>query len=87
MGLIGTDLSHGLTELVDLVAEAISRFRIDDGDGGGKDQASGVPDLSCGARRHKAPLSTALDRFPHQTMKVAFVRICQSAPRSGLMTL
>ena len=44
IGTVGSDASHGVFELVDLVAEMIARLRIDNGDGGRDRKTCGLPD-------------------------------------------
>jgi len=44
IGMVGSDASHGVFELVDLVAEMIARLRIDNGDGGRDRKTCGLPD-------------------------------------------
>jgi hypothetical protein len=51
IGTVGSDASHGVFELVDLVAEMIARLRIDDGDGGRNRKTCGLPDRTRSARR------------------------------------
>src|SRR5208282_2459007 len=46
---VGSDLSQGLTELVDLVAKMVPRLRIDDGDRGRDREPRGMPDCARGA--------------------------------------
>ena len=70
---VGADLSHGLVEFIDLVAEMIARLRIDDRDRGRDREPGGVPD------RPAAPEVACMIRAPRPTRRS--VSTCPAASR------